>query len=58
MERRLRSGKVGDASAVPALIGALKDENSDVRMEAVDALAKVGDASAVPALIGSPEGQG
>lgn len=41
--------RLGDVSAVPALIEALKD--SDVRRRAIDALGKIGSVSAVPALI-------
>ena len=44
-------GEVGDASAVPALLEALKDSNEEVRRGAADALGEIGDASAAPALL-------
>jgi HEAT repeat protein len=44
-------GKIGDASAIPALIEALQDEEPSVRGCAADALGRIGDVAAVPALI-------
>jgi HEAT repeat protein len=46
------------ALIVPALIGALKGNESEVQMGAVIALEKVGDTSAVPALIETLDDQG
>jgi epoxyqueuosine reductase len=44
-------GRLGDTSAVPALIRLLQsDENKDVRWTAAWALAKLGDEAAIPAL--------
>lgn len=44
-------GRLGDTSAVPALIRLLQtDENEDVRWTAAWALVELGDASAIPAL--------
>ena len=43
-------GEIGDKTAVPALIKALKDENADVCTAAAKALEKIGK-TAVPALI-------
>ncbi len=44
-------GRLGDTSAVPALIQLLQsDENEDVRWTAAWALAELGDAVAIPAL--------
>ena len=43
-------GRAG-APAIPGLLEALKDENSDVRGRAVEALGKIGDTSVVSALI-------
>jgi len=44
-------GRLGDTSAVPALIQLLQsDENEDVRWTAAWALAELGDAAAIPAL--------
>jgi len=49
-------GRLGDASAVPALIQALRsDENEDVRWTAAWALAELGDAAAIPALEAASE---
>ena len=44
-------GKIGDPTAVPALIGRLSDENMSVRIAAVFALGEIGDPAAVPVLI-------
>ena len=44
-------GKLGDARAVEALIGALKGDEKDVRGEAASALGEIGDARAVEPLI-------
>lgn len=44
-------GRLGDTSAVPALIQLLEsDENEDVRWTAAWALAELGDEAALPAL--------
>jgi hypothetical protein len=43
--------RIGDPQAVPALIQALGDSDSDVRRAAAEALGKLGDPQAVPALI-------
>jgi hypothetical protein len=43
-------GKLGDRRAVPALVKALKDENSSVRGVSCSSLGRLGDPSAVPAL--------
>lgn len=44
-------GKIGDRSAVPALIEALqRDESEDVRWSAAWALGELGDKAAIPAL--------
>jgi len=44
-------GRLGDTSAVPALIRLLQsDENEDVRWTAAWALAELGDGAAIPAL--------
>ncbi len=45
-------GEIGDPRAIPALVGALKDENERVRRAAAVALGRIG-APAVPALIGA-----
>lgn len=44
-------GRIGDVSAVDALIGLLKDEKSEMRAAACDALGRIGDARAVLPLI-------
>lgn len=44
-------GKIGDVSAVPAIIETLNDAYSNVRKMAIDALGEMGDVSAVPALM-------
>jgi len=46
-------GKVGDESALPAILDAVKDSNSTIRRFAVSALADLGDTRAVDALIGA-----
>jgi len=43
-------GRSGDRRAVPALSGALKDDNPAVRLVAAQALGRLGDAGAAPAL--------
>lgn len=43
-------GQIGDASAIPGLVGALKDKNSLVRKAAADALGQLKDPSAVDSL--------
>lgn len=43
-------GKLGDATHVPVVARALKDEHSNVRVSAARALAAIGDLSALPAL--------
>ena len=49
-------GRLGDASAVPALIRLLQsDENEDVRWTAAWALAELGDEAAIPALEATSE---
>jgi len=49
-------GRLGDTSAVQALIKALQtDENEDVRWTAAWALAELGDAAAIPALEAASE---
>jgi hypothetical protein len=45
-------GKLGDASAVPCLLAALRDPNKTVRAMAAQALGQVGDASALDSLRG------
>lgn len=48
----LQLGKIGDKSAVPSLIRALKyKEDSVVQWEAAEALGKIGDRRATPALV-------
>lgn len=49
-------GRLGDRSAVPALIKALQDENEDVRWSAAWALGELGDEAAIPALEAASEG--
>ena len=44
-------GKIGDPSAVPALTGALQDEDQIIRWQCAKALGRIGDPSAVPALV-------
>ena len=44
-------GNIGDASAVPVLIAALKDSDAWVRRNAVWALGEIGDERAIPTLI-------
>lgn len=46
-------GKVGDESALPAILNAVGDSNSTIRRFAVSALADLGDTRAVDALIGA-----
>ncbi|MBM3236339.1 HEAT repeat domain-containing protein [Candidatus Poribacteria bacterium] len=46
-------GKVGDESALPAILNAAGDSNSTIRRFAVSALADLGDPRAVDALIGA-----
>ena len=46
-------GEIKDPSAVPALIGALRDPYANIRNNAVQALGEIKDPSAVPALIGT-----
>ena len=49
-------GRLGDTSAVPALIQALEsDENEDMRWTAAWALAELGDPTAIPALEAASE---
>jgi HEAT repeat protein len=45
--------KVGEADVIAALIGALRDQDGDVRYAAADALKEMGDATAIPALLES-----
>jgi hypothetical protein len=47
------AGALPSADALPALIGALEDENDWVRRAAAEALGGIGDRGAVPALIGA-----
>lgn len=50
-------GRLGDRSAVPALIEALQtDENEDVRWSAAWALGELGDEAAISALTAASEG--
>jgi HEAT repeat protein len=51
----LALGEIGNASAVGSLIGALKDENWEVRAMAAEAIGKIGDARAVDPLTESLE---
>jgi len=44
-------GKIGDASAVPALVKALGDEDYNIRWNAASALGEIGDVCAIPNLI-------
>ncbi len=46
-------GKITDARVAKPLIGALRDEDANVRAKAVEVLARIGDARAVDPLIGA-----
>jgi HEAT repeat protein len=50
MHAALALGKVGDPSAVPALVKALDDQDANVRFHAIEALGAVGSAEAVERL--------
>jgi len=49
--RRRRLGEIKDPAAVPPLIEALRDEDSNVRRQAAETLGEIKDPAAVPPLI-------
>lgn len=46
-------GTLGDASAIPALVHCLRDEDIDVSIDATEALGCIGNSAAIPALLDS-----
>ena len=49
----LALGDLGDAVAIPALVGCLRDTGPSVRAAAIEALAKLGATSAASRIIGA-----